>query len=282
MTTTDDITTKRCSQCRISFPATTEFWSAHKSGKYRLQSICKVCRKTKAADYRAANPDKVRAKSAAYRDTHRDKERARSADYRAANPDKVRAANAAYAAAHSEEKRAKNAAWRAANPEKARAREVAWYAANRDKANAASAAWRAANPGYYAAYRVANPESVKTYVRRRLARKAGLPDTFTAADWSRSLEYFDHRCAVCNRPPGLWHTLAADHWIPLSAPECHGTVISNMIPLCHGVGGCNNSKSDLNAHEWLISKFGKRKAIQIEKRIQSYFNSRAIGAITQE
>src|SRR5581483_2176482 len=63
-------------------------------------------------------------------------------------------------------------------------------------------------------------------LRAYVARKRSLPDTFTERDWQRALEYWDYKCAVCGRPRGLWHTLAADHWIPLTAPDCPGTVRS--------------------------------------------------------
>lgn len=115
----------------------------------------------------------------------------------------------------------------------------------------------------------------QTRVRRRRATRKALPDTFTNNDWQHALNYFNGCCAVCGRPVGLWHTVAADHWIPITDPECPGTVASNIIPLCHsqkdGEGGCNNSKSKRNAEQWLTGKFGERKAKQILARINQYF-----------
>ena len=75
----------------------------------------------------------------------------------------------------------------------------------------------------------------------------------------------------------MFWTLADDHFIPLNAMECPGTVIENMLPACHAMksgGGsldCNRSKSDNNPHQWLIERFGKRKAAKIEKAIDAYF-----------
>lgn len=85
--------------------------------------------------------------------------------------------------------------------------------------------------------------------------------------------HFGGRCAVCERPPGLWHTIAADHWTPISSPDCPGTVPSNIVPLCHGVDGCNNSKHDRDAAEWLSETRGKRQANKIIARIEGYFES---------
>lgn len=67
----------------------------------------------------------------------------------------------------------------------------------------------------------------------------------------------------------------ADHWIPLVYDDCPGTVPENIVPLCHsikdGAGGCNNSKQALDPYQWLIDKFGKRKAEEIFTKIQAYF-----------
>src|SRR5260221_119478 len=73
-----------------------------------------------------------------------------------------------------------------------------------------------------------------------LLRKRELPNVFTSQDWRNALEYWGHRCAVCERPRGLWHTLSQDHWIPLSSPDCPGTDPTNILPLCCGTDGCNN------------------------------------------
>ena len=108
---------------------------------------------------------------------------------------------------------------------------------------------------------------------RRQARIRNLPDNFIAADWERALAYWKGCCAVCGRPPGLWHTLAPDHWIPLASPDCPGTISANIVPLCHGQGGCNDSKAGKEARQWLITKLGKRKGLHQYRQIQTYFRS---------
>jgi hypothetical protein len=106
--------------------------------------------------------------------------------------------------------------------------------------------------------------------RAYIVRKRRLPDTFTEQDWQRALDYWDHKCAVCGRPRGLWHTLAADHWVPLTSPECPGTVPTNIIPLCHGEGGCNNSKGKKMPDAWLKQKLGPKQASQKQLEIDTY------------
>lgn len=121
------------------------------------------------------------------------------------------------------------------------------------------------------AQRAKNPVRSQIGGSRRRARKHNLPDNFSAQDWQFCLKYWGNRCAVCGRPRGLWHRIAADHWIPLSSPECPGTVPKNIVPLCHGIDGCNNRKYHKMPMEWLISEYGERKARRIAERIDEYF-----------
>lgn len=120
-----------------------------------------------------------------------------------------------------------------------------------------------------------NRSYLNLYSSERRARLRQFPNNFKRHHWQRAMSYFGHCCAACGRPAGLWHTIAADHWIPLVSPNCPGTVPSNMIPLCHpkrdGEGGCNAQKHDRDPIVWLTEKFGRRKADQILKRINAYF-----------
>jgi len=122
-------------------------------------------------------------------------------------------------------------------------------------------------------FKAAHPSANRIYDQRREARKRALPDSFTAEDWRRCLEYFNNCCAVCGRSQGLWHTISADHWTPLSASNCPGTVPSNIVPLCSGQNGCNNSKNKQKPETWLLRKFGELKAQEIINRINQYFQT---------
>lgn len=118
-----------------------------------------------------------------------------------------------------------------------------------------------------------HPQSMKTALVRRRARVRNLPNDYTSTDWQNALNYFYGCCAICGRQQGFFHTLAMDHWIPLSSSNCPGTVPSNIVPLCHGIDGCNNSKGNRDALEWLTSKYGKQKAKEKFNNIQTYFAS---------
>jgi hypothetical protein len=115
------------------------------------------------------------------------------------------------------------------------------------------------------------PEKNAAREQRRRARKENLPDTWTHDELDFMLAYWKHACAVCGNPKGLFWSLAHDHWIPLSSDTCPGTVATNMIPLCHGTGGCNNSKNATEAHAWLLRRYSSAKAAKIEKAIAEYF-----------
>src|SRR5258707_6070820 len=105
-----------------------------------------------------------------------------------------------------------------------------------------------------------------------LLRNRELPSVFTSQDCRNALEYWGRRCAVCERPRGLWHTLSQDHWIPLSSPDCPGTDPTNILPLCCGTDGCNNSKGRSLPDVWLERKLGKRRAGRKLAEIEGYFN----------
>ena len=122
-------------------------------------------------------------------------------------------------------------------------------------------------------YHASHPEVSRAQAQRRRARKRALPHSFTQTEWLQALAYFNNCCAVCERPQGLWHKLAQDHWIPLTAEQSDnpGYVLNNIIPLCDWIGGCNESKNNRDATEWLNARFGKRKAKQILSRIEAYF-----------
>lgn len=104
---------------------------------------------------------------------------------------------------------------------------------------------------------------------KRWTRQRSLPHDFTEKDWQFALEYFHNSCAVCGRPNGLFHRLSADHWIPMA--KNGPTVKDNIVPLCFGIGGCNNKKRDLLPEEWLVSQYGRRKANTILGKIEEFF-----------
>lgn len=252
---TPDLPLKQCSKCGERYPATTEYFYFDKKKRDKLTCWCKVCSKA----YNAANRDRKKAYNAKYHAANRDRAKVRDAEHYAKNRDRIRVRAGKYYAT---------------NRDRIKAHVAEYYAQNRDKAKARVAEWQAKNPdkvhAYHTKWLANNPEKRRISYHRYYARKRALVASFSAAEWQRCLEYFGHCCVYCGRPRGLWHTLAQDHYIPLSRGGTY--TADNIVPACHGDGGCNNRKCDRDAHEWLVGEFGARKARQIERRIRDYFD----------
>lgn len=126
---------------------------------------------------------------------------------------------------------------------------------------------------YNNGWRERNQDKVRASKRKSEEKRRTQNGDFTNEEWGIALTYWHGCCAVCGKPPGLWHTIAQDHWIPVAKGGSYTS--DNIIPLCHsikgGEGGCNNSKGYSDAAAWLTERFGQRKAQQIEARVQEYF-----------
>ena len=177
-------------------------------------------------------------------------------------------------AANPERERERSRAWYAANAERARASTRAWNAANRERLREMNHARRVAHPEYAREWAAANRDRARVYKQNRRARELCLPSTFTLDQQRFALDYFHNSCAYCGRQfHDLFNerTLAFDHFIPLSSPDCPGTTAGNMLPVCHGADSCNLSKFNRDPEEWLVARFGKRKAREKLAEIEVYF-----------
>lgn len=240
-----DVSLKLCKKCGQYKPATTEFFSTSSRYSDGFITPCKACRNAYAKTRYQERSEEIRAGRR---------------EYYWRDPERHRADSRQYMADHQEEINQKRRAAHAANPEPKRRSDKRYYAENKEKVRAKQRKWEREKP-----------EKKKAIGARYLARKRNLPNEFTGDDWQRALEYWNYRCAVCGRPIGLWHTMAADHWIPLNSPGCPGRIPMNIIPLCCGDGGCNNSKHDKLPDAWLIERLGKGRAVRKAKEIEAYF-----------
>jgi hypothetical protein len=150
-----------------------------------------------------------------------------------------------------------NRRWREAHSEQMSALNTAWYHRNREHRRAVSREW----------YRTSPKARIKKL--RYRTRKAELPNAFTGQDWQRALDYWHHVCAICGAQQGFWNPMSADHWIPLTWPECPGTVPTNMLPMCKC---CNDGKAAHDPVQWLERKLGKRRAQYKLAEIEAYFD----------
>jgi hypothetical protein len=177
-----------------------------------------------------------------------------------------------------EEKRLRDA-WRSHNPEKRRAQWRRQYVKHGAKKLRALKELARTHPEILRARRQRTKQNVGARGRllkvlaqhRRESLKRQLPADFTLEHERFMHQYWGFTCAVCGNQQGLLWTLSLDHWIPLSSPDCPGTVAWNILPLCNGQGGCNNRKHDKLPGVWLREAFSPRKARTIEKAIAAYF-----------
>jgi hypothetical protein len=238
----------QCSKCK-EWKARSSFLP-RKEKKNGLTSICKDCRS---------------AYSKVYTATHKEELNAKGRVYYAENQEALREKRREYYWEHRDEQRAYGRAYTAENLDKERQRWRDYYHRNREERNELAKAYHKTERG---------ASSVKAAYHRRKARKRSLLDIFTIEDEQATRAAFGGGCAICGRQPGLWHTIALDHWIPLDSSDCPGTVPWNMVPMCHGDGGCNNSKKNRNAGEWLTERYGNKKARAIQAKVEAYLVSR--------
>jgi hypothetical protein len=236
--------TKRCSICKTELPATAEYFTRDRGNKDGLRSQCKACYRAKQRGWRQA--DKPRYSGYAHEHYLRNSEAIKEKVKAYQQGDKAKLYRRAYALRNVQAKRQT---------------DRQYYQKQRDRILGRALKWQRDNPRRRQVIR-----------QRRAARIAALPVNFTEQDWQFALDYFEGRCAACGRPAGLWHTLAADHWIALANDHCPGTIPDNIVPLCHGDGGCNNAKQDREPLEWLESQFGIKQAQAVNKRIHSFFS----------
>jgi HNH endonuclease len=80
--------------------------------------------------------------------------------------------------------------------------------------------------------------------QRRRARKLSGGESFTTQEWTTLKRQYGYRCVCCWKPEAvlkaLGRTLSPDHIIALTKGGLDH--VTNIQPLCHGKGGCNNRK----------------------------------------
>lgn len=301
-----DAPLKRCSKCGKEYPATTQFYSPAKRGKYGVTSRCRECARiyseqrnrvnghkprervivdgkqqcTICKEWKLATPDFFYRASDNRTGLHaacKVCEKIKADRRHAENPEIRRQVVRRYYASHRETILMRGKAYDIAHPEKRRERAQRRLEENPNKVRRQS---REKTQRYRDRHReiirererkrwYENP-NMRIRTSRYHARKRNLPDTFTAEEWDNALEYFHGCCVYCGKQRDFWHSLEADHFVPLNSPNCLGTVSCNVVPACKS---CNASKNDADPFGWLNSKFGKRRAREILKRIQSYFDS---------
>ena len=251
---------KRCGTC--GEVKQIEAFSKNRVTKDGLQKACKTC---------------VHIRNVSYYTAHREQIVSRTREYCVANLDKRKQIVHRHNISHRQQIANAQRKYNEANREMISAKQREYRAANRDRLAEQNRQYNILHSKAILerkrAYRRANPERFKVYTQRRRTQKHQLPDTLTAADWQRCLDYWQDSCAICGRVASNSLSIAADHWIPLSDPDPAnpGTCAGNILPLCHGTGGCNNSKKNHEPVNWLFKRLGSQAGKAKLAQINAYF-----------
>lgn len=255
---------KRCTKCGDVLPDTSEYFYQRSNGK--LRDDCKECKSAYDYVYRMLHADEIRQGQILYRILNEDRIRSRVKTRYWENVALRREKSSQYYYANRKEFLRKCREYRIINIDRVTEYRKEQYRKDPEKAKKAAKEWRQNNPDKSKANK-------KAAYLRRLARIGAGYSSFTAGDWIRCLEYWDHRCAVCGASEGFWNTIAADHWIAVSMGGENSA--TNVVPLCHskkdGGNCCNNLKGNQHPGEWLKSRYGSQKADKIVKRVEDYF-----------
>jgi hypothetical protein len=81
-------------------------------------------------------------------------------------------------------------------------------------------------------------QSGKVHGNNLRAMGQGLPGTLTVSQWLETIDYYQHKCAICQTR----HYQVLEHFIPL-ALGLKGTTADNCIPAC---SECNRVKGNLH------------------------------------
>lgn len=178
-----------------------------------------------------------------YGAAHRAERIERMAAWRAENPDKTSAYSAAYYAEHREERLAYNATYREAHREEIAAGKRAWEGAHEQE----RLAQREEHLGDHAEatkrWRTRHPEQRGVDRRNRRAREANAPGSHTAADVTAQYARQGGRCYWCGEKTGRHYHV--DHVVPLAKGGSNGP--ENLVISCPT---CNLRKSTKLPHEF--------------------------------
>lgn len=284
---------KHCSKCNTLYPATTQFFAKQKRGYYGLTAWCKACWRTIRKQDRIRRDMENFDFVAASKIAEGLKQCSQCNQWKPANTEHFYTDKRIASGLHSWCRECRNEMQKT-DPQRA-IRRRKHYQKNRDHELENN---RRYHETHKKEIRARHAEYRKTAAFKQSKRKHRLKpgvykkelhrrkvnysknnqmvdldtDVISHEQWQRALGYFYGCCAVCGRQMNdLFGDLvaASDHWVPLS--KGGKSDVTNIVPLCHGKSGCNNSKKDKMPNRWLGGRYGKKKASEIRQCIEDYF-----------
>jgi len=230
---TNDSTTRICSDCNQEFPLDQEHFRRYldKSGKFYFQRICIHCRRTVERE-REKRKGTAPERSRKYRQSHPDQVKAGKKDWEARNPDKVQAQKKRSHLRCKEKNNQRSMNWHYANLDYVRAQRSNHYQEHRDEIIAR-----------VIQYQRDNPEQFRSVQHRRRAREIGAEGSFTGQDIINLYNEQNGRCGYCGIT--LYDEFDIEHMNPIARGGSNWP--ENLILAC---SPCNASKHAKTHDEW--------------------------------
>lgn len=188
---------------------------------------------------RAANPEKLKQATSAWKAKNRDAVRETLKEWKAANAEHV----AEY-----------QRQWQQANPERVRELARSNYARHKEQLKKRVMQWRRKHP-----------EQVRVWRDDRRARRLNADGSYSLYEWLARCDQFKHTCFYC----GTAGSLTADHVVALVNDGTN--FIDNIVPAC---ASCNSSKSSADAQKWIARRL--REGLALTEYAQALLASRAV------
>lgn len=111
---------KKCTKCGNEYPATTEFFTKDKRGKYGLNYYCKSCQKKANEDYRKTHKQQMREATRRWIQAHPDQQSSNVQRWVSTHREQIRKTSGVYRERKREQIRQWTRLWIKRNPDKVR------------------------------------------------------------------------------------------------------------------------------------------------------------------
>ena len=256
--------TKVCTKCGEEKPATEEYFSKSKRGKYGIRSDCRVCGAKLALQWYNNNKEKATESGRLFKEKNREKLREYYNIYNKENKEK----RAEWYKQNRKEIDARRFEYKKQwekNSKRRKLQKKQWNNEHKEKTSEYSKKYRDKNKNKLLELRKQwgkrNRDKLNINEHRRNAKRRILPSTLSDEQWEVCKQFFDYKCSYC----GMELPLEQDHFIPISREGEY--THNNIIPSCKS---CNCSKGNRLFKNWYPKQcfYSKHR----EQKILKYLN----------